>query len=116
MTETINFSVESEDLKEFKETTGLSLADCVKILVNSVKYGGKLEFDTFWSDENFAELQRRIYDSKQGKNVVKFTAEEWEKFLKGNYAGYWSVRIDKKNRLIFRINDGMIEIAECKEH
>lgn len=36
--------------------------------------------------------------------------------LKGNYAGYWSVRIDKKNRLIFRINDGMIEIAECKEH
>ena len=36
--------------------------------------------------------------------------------LTGNYAGYWSVRIDKKNRLIFRINDGMIEIAECKEH
>ena len=36
--------------------------------------------------------------------------------LTGNYAGYWSVRIDKKNRLIFRINNGMIEIAECKEH
>ena len=36
--------------------------------------------------------------------------------LTGNYAGYWSVRIDKKNRLIFRINDGIIEIAECKDH
>ena len=36
--------------------------------------------------------------------------------LTGNYAGFWSVRIDKKNRLIFRINDGMIEIAECKDH
>jgi len=36
--------------------------------------------------------------------------------LSGNYAGYWSLRIDKKNRLIFRINNGMIEIAECKGH
>ncbi len=36
--------------------------------------------------------------------------------LTGNYAGYWSLRIDKKNRLVFRINDGMIEIAECKNH
>ena len=116
MTETINFSIDSEDLKEFKETTGMNLADCIKILINSVKYGGKLEFYTFWSDENFAELKRRIDDLKQGKNVVKFTAEEWEKFLKENYAGCESVRIDKKNRLIFRINNGMIEIAECGEH
>ena len=36
--------------------------------------------------------------------------------LTGNYAGYWSLRIDKKNRLIFRINNGMIEIVECKNH
>lgn len=36
--------------------------------------------------------------------------------LTGNYAGYWSLRIDKKNRLVFRINDGMIEIAECRNH
>ena len=43
MTETINFSIESEDLKEFKETTGMSLTDCVKILMNSVKYGSKME-------------------------------------------------------------------------
>lgn len=36
--------------------------------------------------------------------------------LKGKYSGFWSLRIDKKNRLIFRINNGMIEIAECKNH
>ena len=36
--------------------------------------------------------------------------------LKGKYFGFWSLRIDKKNRLIFRINNGMIEIAECKNH
>ena len=42
MTETITISVESEDLKEFNEKTGMSLAECIKILINSVKYGGKL--------------------------------------------------------------------------
>ena len=52
MTETINLAIDSEDLKKFKEQTGMSLTDCTKILVNSIKYGGKLELDSFWSDEN----------------------------------------------------------------
>ena len=64
MTEIISVPVESEDLKEFQETTGMSLSDCIKILVNSVKYGGKLEFDTFWSDENIADLKNRIKNGK----------------------------------------------------
>jgi|GEM_PF-2172427 len=80
MTETINFSIDSEDLKEFKATTGMSLIDCVKILINSVKYGGKLEFDTFWSDANQKHLQQSIRDFKEGK-VVSFSDEEWEKFV-----------------------------------
>ena len=36
--------------------------------------------------------------------------------LKGNYSGFWSVRIDKKNRLVFRIEDGTIEIVQCRTH
>ena len=64
MTEIISVPVESEDLKEFQEKTGLSLSDCIKILINSVKYGGKLEFDTFWSDENIADLKNRIKNGK----------------------------------------------------
>ena len=64
MTEIISIPVESEDLKEFKEKTGMSLADCIKILINSVKYGGKLELDTFWSEENISDLKNRI---KHGK-------------------------------------------------
>ena len=71
MTEVLNIPIESEDLKEFKETTGLSLADCVKILVNSVKYGGKLEFDTFWSEENQKHLLKVIDDINHGRNISK---------------------------------------------
>ncbi len=64
MTETITMTVDSEDLEEFKETTGMTLRDCMKILINSVKYGGKLELDPFWSDENIKELKRRIKNRK----------------------------------------------------
>ena len=71
MTEVVSLSIDSEDLKEFQETTGMSLSDCVKILINSVKYGGKLELDTFWNDANMAELQRRIENAKNGKNFVE---------------------------------------------
>ena len=64
MTEMISLTIDSEDLKEFKAQTGLNLSDCVKILINSVKYGGKLEFDPFWSDENISELKNRIKSGK----------------------------------------------------
>ena len=80
MTETINFTIDSEDLKEFKEQTGMSLTDCIKILVNSVKYGGKLEFDPFWSDANMKHLQKSIREFDESK-CVSFTEEEWEKFV-----------------------------------
>ena len=36
--------------------------------------------------------------------------------LSGNLSGFWSVRIDKKNRIVFRLKDNMIEIAECGSH
>lgn len=36
--------------------------------------------------------------------------------LSGNLAGFFSVRIDHKNRIVFRIIDGTIEIAECGSH
>ena len=40
--------------------------------------------------------------------------------LKGNLNGWWSVRIDDKNRLIFRLSKNkekeFIEILSCKGH
>ena len=36
--------------------------------------------------------------------------------LKGNFTGWWSVRIDAVNRLIFRISNGAIEIYSCAGH
>lgn len=36
--------------------------------------------------------------------------------LKGNHSGWWSRRIDETNRLIYRIHNGQIEIAQCRSH
>ena len=36
--------------------------------------------------------------------------------LLGDLAGYWSVRIDEKNRIVFRIIDDIIEIIQCGTH
>ena len=36
--------------------------------------------------------------------------------LKNNLAGYWSVRIDQQNRIVFRIRNGQLEIWQCGSH
>lgn len=36
--------------------------------------------------------------------------------LKGSLSGYWSVRIDEANRIVFRISDGILEIIQCGSH
>ena len=36
--------------------------------------------------------------------------------LTGNLAGYWSVRIDEKNRIVFRIKCENLEIIQCGNH
>jgi toxin YoeB len=37
--------------------------------------------------------------------------------LKGDLAGWWSRRIDDRNRIVYRLKeDGTIEISQCKGH
>ncbi|MDD6571983.1 MAG: Txe/YoeB family addiction module toxin [Thermoflexaceae bacterium] len=36
--------------------------------------------------------------------------------LKGDLSGFWSKRIDDKNRIVFRIKEERIEIAQCGSH
>lgn len=36
--------------------------------------------------------------------------------LSGNLTGYWSVRIDGKNRIVFSIYEEQIEVIQCGTH
>jgi toxin YoeB len=36
--------------------------------------------------------------------------------LKGEFSGWWSRRIDHEHRLVYRVRDGALEIAQCRYH
>lgn len=36
--------------------------------------------------------------------------------LKGDKSGFWSRRINDEHRLVYRVKNGMLEIASCKDH
>lgn len=36
--------------------------------------------------------------------------------LRGNWAGFWSRRIDREHRLVYALEDGSILIAQCRYH
>jgi toxin YoeB len=36
--------------------------------------------------------------------------------LKHDLQGFWSVEIDNKNRIVFRIENGKLEITQCGSH
>ena len=36
--------------------------------------------------------------------------------LKGEFSGFWSRRIDEVNRLVYRIQNGTLEIMSCRGH
>ena len=52
------------------------------------------------------DIMRNGYDCTEGKPEM----------LKGNLSGYASVRIDKKNRLIFSVSDDEVTIIACGNH
>lgn len=52
------------------------------------------------------DLQRNGYKTSYGKVEM----------LKGDFRGYASVRIDEKNRIIFRVDEFQVTIIQCGNH
>ena len=82
----------------------------------------KLWHDDAWDDYLYWQSQ----DRKTLKRINKLL-EDIERNgyncigkpepLKGDLNGYWSVEIDKKNRIVFCIDEnGKIEIIQCGSH
>ncbi|MGD9540926.1 Txe/YoeB family addiction module toxin [Methylocystis sp.] len=36
--------------------------------------------------------------------------------LRGDLRGWWSRRIDREHRLAYRVEDGVLQIAQCRYH
>ncbi len=77
--------------------------------------GGAWEEYVDWQTQDRKTLKRinKLLDdiARHGYNCIG-TPEP----LSGSLAGYWSVRIDEKNRIVFRITEDYIEILQCGGH
>ena len=79
-----------------------------------------------WQDEAWEEY---LYWQKQDKKTLKRINQLLKDIdrnmydgigkpepLKGNLQGWWSRRIDNKNRIVYRIKNNQIEIIQCGSH
>ena len=79
-----------------------------------------------WSDGAWDDY---LYWQKENRNILKklnqlirdiernpFEGIGKPEPLKANLSGWWSRRIDDTHRIVYRIADNSLEIAQCKEH
>jgi len=81
----------------------------------------KVWHDTAWSDylswqtedkKTLRKINQLIQDiERNGYNCIGKPEP-----LKENLSGWWSCRINEKDRLVFRLKEGIIEISACKGH
>ena len=79
-----------------------------------------------WSDEAWEEyLYWQTQDRKTLKRINRLLQDidrngnegiGKPEPLRHDYQGFWSRRIDQVNRLVYRIENGQIEIAQCCLH
>ena len=79
-----------------------------------------------WSEKSWDDY---LYWQKQNKNILKkinllirdiernpFEGLGKPEPLKENLSGWWSRRIDDTHRIVYRVENGNLEIAQCKGH
>jgi len=81
----------------------------------------KIWQDEAWEDYLYWQTQdrrtlKRINQLLQDINRNAYEGIGKPEPLKGNLSGWWSRRIDEANRLIYRIANDQIEIAQCRSH
>jgi len=81
----------------------------------------KLWQDEAWEEYLYWQTQDRKNLKKINKLLMDIDRNGYQCIgkpepLSGNLAGYWSVRIDERNRIVFRIDGESMEILQCGSH
>ena len=81
----------------------------------------KLWDDNAWNEYLYWQTQDKKTLKKINRLLIEIDRNGYNctgkpEPLKGNLAGYWSVHIDDKNRIVFRIENGNLEIMQCGSH
>jgi toxin YoeB len=70
---------------------------------------------TYWQTQDrktMRKINRIIQDIARNGNTGIGKPEP----LQGNLSGWWSRRIDEANRLVYRLVNETVEIAQCRSH
>lgn len=81
----------------------------------------KLWQDGAWADYLYWQTQDRKMLKRINKLLQDIERSGYDGIgkpepLKGDLGGCWSVEIDKKNRIVFRIEGDNLEIIQCGSH
>ena len=68
-----------------------------------------------WQQEDLKTL-RRINQLIRDAERTPFSGLGKPEPLQYGLASLWSRRIDEKNRLVYRVRDGCLEIVSCRGH
>ncbi len=77
--------------------------------------------DESWEDYLYwqktdKKIVRKINELLKDISRTPFEGKGKPEHLKYKYAGYWSRRIDKEHRLIYKYREDEILIAKCRFH
>lgn len=81
----------------------------------------KIWSDEAWDDYMYWHTQDRKTVNRINRLIKSIDRNKFDGIgkpepLKYNYQGFWSVRIDETNRLVYRIENGELFIVSCRYH
>ena len=81
----------------------------------------KIWFDRAWEDYLYWQTQdkkllKRINELIKDAEREPFSGLGKPEPLRGELSGFWSRRINSEHRLVYRINNGVLEILSCRGH
>lgn len=81
----------------------------------------KVWTDDAWEDYLYWQTQDKKTLKRINRLIIDIDRNGYEGIgdpepLKHDLQGYWSRRIDSKNRIVYRLNNEAIEIAQCGSH
>lgn len=69
----------------------------------------------YWQDKDKKTL-KKINTLLKSIDRNSYACEGHPEQLTGNLSGFYSVHIDSKNRLVFRVVNEILEIFQCSSH
>lgn len=69
----------------------------------------------YWQKTDKKQL-KRIHDLIHDIKTHPFKGLGSPEPLRYNWSGYWSRRIDREHRLVYKIKDNALRIAQCRYH